>query len=95
MAVAEVTRHNVSARIAERMAKETAQIAEIAECAKTLASLRRMNLAPCNEHLLWAEWHFAKALHEWWQSDDSLVLFEEACDNLNVDRDGEPRGGAA
>ena len=49
-----------------------------------------MNLSPLNRHLLWAEWHYTKALHSYLSTDDTEDLFMQACHELNVDEDGEP-----
>jgi hypothetical protein len=74
---------------AEREAKITAQIAEIAESAAHLVAMRKLNLKPMNRHLLWAEWHFAKAQHELLSNDDTETQFQDACHALGIDEEGE------
>jgi hypothetical protein len=78
-----------AAKRAEREARETAQIAAIGAAASNLASLRRMNLKPLNQNLLWAEWDFAKALKEWDGNGNFDDMFGDACHSLGVDEDGD------
>lgn len=85
---APVTIDNVQARIAERKALETSRLDQVAECAAHLASVRRMVSDPMNSRLLWAEWHYYKALAEWAQTDVHNEWFDEACDNLGVNAEG-------
>lgn len=84
-------RARLAAKAAEREVIEAQRLADLGAAASHLASVRRMSLKPMNQNLLWAEWEFAKALKAW--DGDGLYddMFAEACDNLDVDEDGEER----
>jgi len=64
------------------------EISEIASTALKLASILNHDPSPMSPNLLWAEWHFAKAQHDYYQDDLTRKEFQVACDNLNVDEDG-------
>ena len=61
------------------------------EAGQHYANMLKMGLPPANEHRLWAAWHYYKALHLRFASDDTEEWFEAACRNLNVDSAGERR----
>ena len=64
------------------------EISEIASTAKKLVSILSHNPDPMSPSLLWAEWHFYKALHAYYLNDETWGQFLIACDNLNVDENG-------
>ncbi len=86
-----LTPEQAAVRAAERNAREAAQLADIGAAATHLASVRRMNLAPMNANLLWAEWEFYKAMKAW--DADGLYddAFGDACLALGVDEEGEEK----
>lgn len=71
------------------------KIKALAEAATHLAAIRLeadlkgQPLHPLSQKLLWAEWHFTKALADH-HGEDIDNAFQTACENLNVDEDGEP-----
>lgn len=79
---------DIMAKIAEREARETVQLEALHEALGHLIAVRRMKLRPTNRNLLWAEWHYAKAMHDLYGDDASERMLDDACDNLGVDRDG-------
>lgn len=82
------TPEQIKARQAEREARETMQLDALHEALGHLIGVRKMNLRPTNDNVLWADWHFAKALNNLYGDGCSGRALREACDNLGVDEDG-------
>lgn len=72
----------------EREARELAQHEALHEALGHLIAMKRLKLKPANANLLWAEWHYAKALHDIYSDDSTRAQLECACDNLGVDEEG-------
>jgi hypothetical protein len=81
-------REEMEARIAAREAFETVQMEALHEALGHLIAVRKLNLKPTNANLLWAEWHYAKAMRDLYSDDGTIELFQAACDNLGVGEDG-------
>jgi hypothetical protein len=80
-----ITADNVSARIAEREAQETANLERLSGALTDLIAARKSGAGKA-----WAEWHFYKAMSDWAATDDTADWFAEACDELGVDSEGYP-----
>ena len=83
-----LTPNPLADRAVEREAADLAQHIAVHEALGHLIAMKRLNLRPINSNLLWAEWHYAKAMHDLYGDDASETMLQEACDNLGVDRDG-------
>lgn len=55
-----------------------------------LVTVKGYGLKPMNSTLLWAEWHFRKADLALNGGEDCADAFQAACDNLDVNEDGNP-----
>lgn len=81
-------REAFEARVAERKARELMQHETLHEALGHLIAMKRLNLSPTNSNLLWAEWHYAKAMHDLYGDDSTGEMFACACNELGVDADG-------
>ena len=78
-----------AARAAQREATETRRLQALGAAASHLASLRKMNLGPTNQNLLWANWEYLKAQKELDGDGYYDDAFGDACHDLGVDAEGE------
>jgi hypothetical protein len=84
-----ITADNVAAHMALRYAQETAQMQEVYDRLGYLLGLRKMGLRCTNKNLLWAEWHYAKAMHVLYSDDGTRDMLDDANAALGVDDDGD------
>lgn len=84
-----ITADNVIARIAERDARETMQLESLHEALGHLIAMRKTASDMGAQKVLWADWHFAKAMHDLYGDDSSKTMLQEASDNLGIDEEGE------
>ena len=89
MELPQITADNIAARTALRYAQETAQMQEVYDRLGQLLALRKLNLRCTNKSLLWAEWHYAKAMHVLYSDDGTRDMLDDANAALGVDDDGD------
>ena len=78
-----------AAREVDRKAKDLAQHIALHEALGNLIAMKRLNLKPMNQSLLWAEFNYAKAMHVLYSDDCSKEMLADAAAALDVDEDGE------
>jgi len=83
------TPKQIAARVAETKARELAQHIALHEALGRLIAVKRLDLKPMNRNLLYAEWDYAKAMHNLYSDDCSQAMLDDACAALGVDEDGE------
>ncbi|MEM9085336.1 MAG: hypothetical protein AAGB23_05385 [Pseudomonadota bacterium] len=77
------------AKALERELITTRRIKELGEALVHLAEVRNASKSPLDKTQLWAEFYAAKAAKAYY-GEDVDDWFQIACENLNVDEDGEP-----
>lgn len=90
-----LTAEQLKARMAEREARELVQMENLHEALGHLIAVKRMKLRPMNRNVLWAEWHYAKAMHDLYSDDSTETMLQDACDSLGVDAEGNDSAEAA
>ncbi len=77
------------AKQVERQAKELELHIALHEALGNLIPIMRLNLKPTNSRRLWAEWQYAKAMHNLYGDEASKGMLDDACAALGVDEEGE------
>lgn len=77
-----------AAREVERKAKDLAQHIAVHEALGNLIAMKRLNLKPMNQNLLWAEFDYAKAMHVLYSDDCTKEMLSDAAAAFGVDEDG-------